>query len=185
MDTENTKLSGVARRKQIVDIIVNSTEPIPAAKLASLCNVSRQVIVQDVALIRAANYDIISTNRGYIINSVPSVSRVFKVCHTDEQLEEELNAIVDLGGTVENVMVHHKAYGTLDVDLGISSRRKVKLFLESIRSGKSKPLKNITSDYHYHRVSADSESILNDIEAELKAIGFLIEPIKSENSDIK
>ena len=70
--------------------------------------VSRQVIVQDIALIRAAGYEIISTNRGYILNQPKTVCRIFKVQHTDEQLEEELNTIVDLGGCVDNVMIHHR-----------------------------------------------------------------------------
>ncbi len=178
MEEVYSKLSGSERRKKIVEQILNSNEPLSATKLAALYNVSRQVIVQDVALIRASNYDIIATNRGYMINSKPSVSRIFKVCHSDAQLEEELNAIVDLGGTVENVMVHHKTYGTLEVELGISSRRKVRIFLDSISNGKSKPLKNITSDYHYHSVLADSTSTLDAIETELKEKGFLIEPMQ-------
>ena len=95
-----------------------------AKKLAELYGVSRQVIVQDIALIRTAGYDIISTNRGYILNTQKAISRVFKVQHTDEQTEEELYEIVDLGGCVENVMVNHRVYGHMEAPLGIHSRRK-------------------------------------------------------------
>ena len=84
--------------------------PVPGKELASFYNVSRQVIVQDIALMRAAGYDIISTNRGYILNSPKSVKRIFKVQHTDEQMEDELYSIVDLGGCVETVIVNHKVY---------------------------------------------------------------------------
>ena len=83
----------------------------PARSLAASCQVSRQVIVQDIALLRAAGYDIISTNRGYILNSLGQVERVFKVRHTNEQMEEELNAIVDMGGCVKDVVVNHRIYG--------------------------------------------------------------------------
>ena len=86
-------VTGTDRRNQIVKIIQNSPSPVPARSLAASCQVSRQVIVQDIALIRAAGYDIISTNRGYILNSSSQVDRVFKVRHTDERMEEELNAI--------------------------------------------------------------------------------------------
>lgn len=83
-------MTGSDRRKQIVDQIRNSTAPVAGKVLAAAYDVSRQVIVQDIALIRAAGYDIISTNRGYIINEPAAVSRVFKVKHTDAQVEEEL-----------------------------------------------------------------------------------------------
>ena len=90
-------------------------------------------------------------------------------------LETELCTIVDLGGQVKNVMVNHKVYGHIEAELGITSRRKVKEFLTDIESGKSTPLKNITSDYHYHTVTADSEETLGMIEEELRKLGFLVE----------
>ena len=92
------------------------------------------------------------------------------------QLEEELCAVVDLGGTVENVMVNHRVYGHLEADLHITSRRRVTEFINGIRSGKSSPLKNITAGYHYHRITADSEETLDMIEDDLRKRGFLVEP---------
>ena len=90
-------------------------------------------------------------------------------------LENELCGIVDLGGKVINVMVNHRIYGHIEAELNISSRRQVENFMEDIRSGKSSPLKNITSDYHYHKVEAESEEILDMIQDMLKRRGFLIE----------
>ena len=113
--------------------------------------------MQDIALIRAAGHEIISTNRGYLLNEDASVQRTFKVKHTDAQVEEELYSIVDLGGSVKNVMVNHRVYGHMEAELNITSRRKAAEFLDDIKTGKSSPLKNITSDYHYHVVEADSE----------------------------
>ena len=164
------------RREEILKILRNSETPVAARELASRFGVSRQVIVQDIALIRAAGYEILSTNRGYILNRSAVVSRTFKVRHTDEQLEEELYSIVDLGGCVKNVMVNHKVYGHMEAPLNITSRRKAAEFIADIRRGKSSPLKNITAGYHYHRITADSEETLDMIEDDLRKRGFLVEP---------
>ena len=167
-------MTGTERRTKIVELIQNSEKPLSGTALAKQCDVSRQVIVQDIALIRASGYDIFSTTRGYIIQEPLVRERVFKVNHTDEQLEEELYSIIDLGGTVVNVMVNHRVYGHMEAELRINSRRKVEAFMEDIRSGKSSPLKNITSNYHYHKVAADSEETLDLIEEALRQKHFLV-----------
>lgn len=168
-------MTRVERRREIIRIISESCVPVPAKELARLCDVSRQVIVQDMALIREAGIDIIATNKGYIVNAPCVAQRVFKVSHTDEQMEDELCAIVDLGGKVVNVMVNHRVYGRMSAPLGINSRKKVSEFIENIRLGKSSPLKNITSNYHYHTVEAENEEILDGIEKVLQEKGYLIE----------
>lgn len=168
-------MTGSDRREDIICQIRQSAVPLSGTKLAAMYHVSRQVIVQDIALIRAAGYDIISTNRGYILNTVKSARRVYKVQHTDEQLEDELCAIVDCGGMVKNVMVNHRVYGRIEAELNIDSRRKVAGFMEDIRKGKSSPLKNITSNYHYHTVIADKDETLDLIEDVLREKGILIE----------
>ena len=169
-------MHGSERREQIIRQIQESKAPVSGTKLASFYNVSRQVIVQDIALIRASGHEIFSTNRGYILlQKERSAVRVFKVCHTDEQLEDELLSIVDLGGCVENVVVNHKVYGRLEAHLGVDSRRRVQDFLEELRSGKSSPLKNITSGYHYHEIRADREETLDMIGKMLAEKGFLVE----------
>ena len=170
-----SSMTGSDRRQEILKNIKESDRPVSGSKLAKDYDVSRQVIVQDIALLRASGYDIISTNRGYVLEGQTCAERVFKVRHTDEQLETELCTIVDLGGQVKNVMVNHKVYGHIEAELGITSRRKVKEFLADIESGKSTPLKNITSDYHYHTVTADSEETLGLIEEELRKLEFLVE----------
>lgn len=168
-------MTGTKRRALIVERMKESETPVSGTALAKECNVSRQVIVQDIALIRAAGYEVVATNRGYILNVPHTVSRVFKVQHTDAQMEEELTSIVDLGGCVVNTMVNHKVYGHMEASLGINSRRKVQIFMDNIRSGKSSPLKNITSNYHYHKIEADSEETLDMIEEMLREKGFLVE----------
>ena len=167
-------LTGEQRREEIINSIKASEGPISGKALATKYDVSRQVIVQDIALIRASGVDVISTNRGYVINNEKTFSRVFKVKHTDAEVEEELFTIIDLGGKVKNVMINHKVYGHIEADLNINSRRKANEFIEDIVSGKSSPLKNITSDYHYHTIEADSEETLDLIENKLNEKGFLV-----------
>lgn len=165
-------MDGETRRKQILNYIADSEKPVSGAKLANMFQVSRQVIVQDIALLRAADYEILSTNRGYICHTVKKSVRIFHVFHTDAEIEEELNAAVDCGGTVEDVFVHHKIYGELRAPLQISSRRQVKEFLENIKSGKSKPLTNITSGHHCHTISAESEEVLDMIQEAFEKLGI-------------
>lgn len=167
-------MSGEERRNKILEKIKDNTIPISAAIMAKEYSVSRQVIVQDIALLRAAGKDIVSTNRGYIINKKLVSKRVFKVRHSDSEIQEELYGIVDLGGCVEDVFINHKAYGRVQAKLDINSRKKVNDFVNQINEGKSSPLKNITSDYHYHTVTADSEEILDLIEENLNRQSFLI-----------
>ena len=171
-------MTGTERREAIIDMIQEAKSPLSGTKLAAVYGVSRQVIVQDIALIRAAGYDVISTNKGYILNTPvenKSVERIFKVNHTDEQMEDELLSIVDLGGYVVNTMVNHKVYGHLEAPLNIKSRRNVAEFMSDIYSGKSSPLKNITSGYHYHTIIADSEETMQLIEKMLREKQFLVE----------
>ncbi len=169
-------MTGNARRETVLKRLKAGRGPVSGKALAEEFGVSRQVIVQDIALLRASGAEILSTNRGYILTGPSRVSRVFKVRHDDDRIEEELNGIVDMGGTIDNVMVRHRVYGEIDADLNIRSRKDVRAFMEGLKTGKSRPLKKITSDYHYHRVEADSEETLDAIEAQLKDQGFLLAP---------
>ena len=117
--------------------------------------------------------DIISTHNGHLIQKTPLKERVFKVYHTTERTEEELNLIVDLGGTVVDVFVWHKVYGRMHAPLNIYSRAQVKQFIDGVRTGKSTELMAVTGGYHYHTIRAESESVLDQIEKALSEKGFL------------
>lgn len=166
-------MNGQERRDCILKMLIASDTPISGSSLAKQLAVSRQIIVQDVALLRANGTKILSTNQGYMLQENDVASRVFKVIHTDEETEEELSMFVDLGGRVQDVFVYHKAYGILRANLDIRSRLDVSHFMENIRTGKSTPLKNVTSGYHYHTVYAKSEQILDLIQEKLQERGFL------------
>ncbi len=165
------------RRKEIATILLGSDIAVSGGELSKRLGVSRQIIVQDIALLKASGYDILSTHNGYIIQSAPAVERVFKVKHTSSQTEEELKSIVELGGTIVDVYVWHKVYGKIEAPMNIFSLYQVEKFIDGIRSGKSVELMNITGGYHYHTVRADSVEILDNIEKELKLKNYIVPEI--------
>ena len=161
------------RRKAIVNMLLSSTEPISGGKLSDEFGVSRQIIVQDITVLKGSGYGILSTHNGYIIQQSPLKERVFKMYHTTEQTEDGLTTIVNLGGTVVDVFVWHKVYGKMTAALNIFSPLHIKQFIEGVRSGKSTELMNITGGYHYHTVRAESEQMLDEIERALKSKSYI------------
>lgn len=166
-------MKGEERRKKLLNILSSSSTPVSGGTLSQKLNVSRQIIVQDISHLRADGAVIFSTNRGYLLQEEKKHSRVFKVFHTDDQVEEELGLIVDAGGQIRDVFVYHKVYGVIRADMNIKSRRDIRSYMEEISSGKSSLLKNVTSGYHYHTIDAESEEILDAIQEELQQKGFL------------
>ena len=167
------------RRSEILRVIKKSDKPVSAKVLAERFGVSRQVIVQDISVIRVSTPEIMSTNRGYlfkdanILNRNVSV-REFKVCHKEDQVEEELNIIVDCGGVVKNISISHRVYGRITADMNIRSRQDVKEFLQRLSNSKSKNLGSSTFGYHYHLVEAPSEERLDIISERLEEAGLLV-----------
>ena len=161
------------RRKAIINALITEQKPISGGRFSKELGVSRQIIVQDVSILKAEGYDIISTHYGYLLHSTPLCERVFKLHHSTESTEDELCTIVDLGGTIVDVFVWHKVYGKVSAPLNIFSRLQVKQFLEGVRTGKSTELMNITGGYHYHTVRAESTEVLDLIEKALIEKGFI------------
>ncbi|MBQ3183723.1 MAG: transcription repressor NadR [Clostridia bacterium] len=165
------------RRKAIIDILRGSEAAVNGTALAEKLGVSRQIIVSDISALKAEGFDIQSTHSGYLLPTSELVEKTFKLRHTREQTEDELTAIVSLGGRIENVYVWHKVYGRIEAPLGIASRDDISRFMEGVRSGKSTELMNITGGYHYHTVSADSKATLNEIEKTLAEKGYIVPEI--------
>ena len=155
------------RRKAIVNLLLSANSPVSGSELAQKFDISRQIIVQDITVLKGMGYEILSTNQGYVMQKSPLAERVFKVRHTTDQTEDELSCIVDLGGTVVDVFVWHKVYGKIEATLNIFSQMHIKQFLEGVRTGQSTELMHVTGGYHYHTVRAENEDILNQIEAVL------------------
>lgn len=166
-------MKAAERRKAIANLLLSENDAISGSVLSEKFGVSRQIIVQDISVLKGTGYEILSTHNGYMIQKSPLKERVFKLYHTSEQTEDELNLIVDLGGTVVDVFVWHKVYGKVEAKLNIFSRLHVKQFLEGVRIGKSTELMNITGGYHYHTVRGASEEVLNRIENGLEARGYI------------
>ncbi len=161
------------RRRAIANRLLSSNEAVSGTALSEEFGVSRQIIVQDITVLKGMGYQILSTHFGYVIQSSPLKERVFKLHHTTEQTEDELNTIVGLGGTVVDVFVWHKVYGKVTAPLNIFSPLSVKKFIEGVRSGKSTELMNITGGYHYHTVRAESETVLDSIGNALSKKGYI------------
>ena len=161
------------RRKAIANLLTTEQKAVSGAALSAEFGVSRQIIVQDITALRSSGYDIISTHNGYLIQKTPLKERVFKVFHTTDRTEEELNLIIDLGGTVVDVYVWHKVYGRMHAPLNIYSRAQVKQFIDGVRTGKSTELMHITGGYHYHTVRAESDQVLDNIAEALAKSGFI------------
>ena len=170
-------MDGNKRREQLIKILRESVEPVSGTELSHLLGVSRQVIVQDIALIRAANINIFATTKGYLIyqSELPLAKRVFQVKHSTEQIEDELCAIVDNGGKILDVQVRHEIYGDIGTDLVIRNRQEVYDFVKKVRDNKIMPLKELTDGIHQHTVEADSEETLDRIEQVLIKKEYKIE----------
>ena len=170
-------MKAAERRKAIVTLLLSKQEPIPGSDLAKEFQMSRQIIVQDIAVLKGQGYDILSTHYGYLLQRSPLAERVFKVRHTSEQTEDELISIVNLGGTVVDVFVWHKVYGKIEAALNIFSPLHVKQFMEGVRTGQSTELMHVTGGYHYHTVRAESPAVLDRIEAALNERNYIVPEI--------
>lgn len=172
-------MEGSQRRKSIIALLESGTVPVSGTELAKKFGVSRQVIVQDIALLRAENRNILSTNKGYILfqphTEDKSCKAVIWVRHTQEQVLDEMSSIVELGGRMLNVSVDHELYGQIQLDLVINDMEDARDFVNKMEGSRSKPLCALTGDYHYHMICAPSEKVLSLIKEELRQKGYLAE----------
>ena len=168
-------MEGNKRRENLIKILTNRTEPVSGSELSKILSVSRQIIVQDIALLRASDYNILSTTRGYLLyrSDYPKVKRIFKVKHTNEQIEDELCTIVDNGGKILDVLVIHEIYGEIATELIIRNRQDVYDFVKKVEEKKIVPLKELTDGVHLHTIEAESEAALDRIEIALKEKHYL------------
>lgn len=173
------KMTGKERRKYIVDLLSNAKQPITGQEIATKTGVSRQVIVTDVALLKARNEPIIATNRGYLyMNEEKShglYRRIILCDHTPEETEKELQAIVDCGVTVIDVIVEHPIYGELTGSLLLSSRYDIEQFIQAIQTKKATLLSVLTEGLHLHTLEADSVEKLDAACKRLRELGILYE----------
>ena len=160
------------RRENILKLLAESDSPLSGTDLAKCLAVSRQVIVQDIALLRAVNKNILSTNKGFLLfheeEKMKGRKRSVKVRHTQQQILDELCTIVDLGG---EVLEAHEIYGQITCDLIINSRQDAKSFVEQCEKSHAKGLSTLTDGVHYHTIEAETVEVLDRIEQTLSEKG--------------
>ena len=166
------------RRQKIIETLKNSENSIKGTALAEKFNVSRQVIVQDIAVLRAKGFEIIGTPVGYMINRQDSekLTKTIATKHLNiDQVKEELMIIIDNGGTIIDVIVDHPVYGNVQGILNLNYRGQVDKFLDRIRSGKAEFLSSLTEGIHRHTIEVPTEEDFIKIKKQLKEKGYLVD----------
>lgn len=168
-------MDAASRRQAILDRLRTADRPVSASALAAGLNVSRQIIVGDIALLRAGGAEISATPRGYVLpRATDGITRTIACRHTLAQTGQELDILVDNGCTVLDVIVEHPVYGQLTGQLQISSRYDVEQFLARIRDSDAAPLSMLTGGLHLHTLCCPNEDAYTRACAALKAAGLLL-----------
>ena len=168
-------MEAASRRQAILDRLRSADRPVSASALAAGLNVSRQIIVGDIALLRAGGAEISATPRGYVLpRATDGITRTIACRHTLAQTGQELDILVDNGCTVLDVIVEHPVYGQLTGQLQISSRYDVEQFLARIRDSDAAPLSMLTGGLHLHTLCCPKEDAYTRACAALKAAGLLL-----------
>lgn len=165
------------RREKIASLLKASDQPVTGTMLAKQLGVSRQVIVGDIAILRAAGLNIYATPQGYVIvqTAAPTAVTAKLACrHGAERMGEELAIIIDNGGKVIDVSVEHPVYGEIKANLMLASRRDLAEFLHKSAEGGAAPLSLVTGGIHLHTVEASTEEVIQKIVTELKKAGILL-----------
>lgn len=171
------KLDTLERRKQILELLRENKEPMSASAIAKRFSVSRQIIVGDIALLRAADHAISATPRGYMLEKEVSPQKQYTIAcrHTDQNLAEELYTVVDNGGGLIDVIVEHPLYGQISGKLQIFSRYDVEMFMKKLWDNRANPLCALTGGIHLHTLSCPSAEIFQRICEKLSEKGILLE----------
>lgn len=174
MDTLN-------RRKAIEDILISQEHPIKGSDLAEKFSVSRQVIVQDIAILRAKGLNIMATPQGYVLPKLKN-ENLIKVITSNhksniEDIKEELEIIIDLGGKVIDVIIEHPVYGEIRGIMNICSRKDVNDFIEKLKNKNVKGICSLTNGLHFHTIEVKNEDIYDEIIKKLDEKGYLLKYI--------
>ena len=169
-------MDAVQRRAALSDYLSQAAGPVSASVLAARFSVSRQIIVGDIALLRAGGLDIAATPRGYLLpRPTPGLTRQLACVHRPEDMGRELELMVDNGCTVLDVIVEHPIYGQLTGQLQISSRYDVGQFVQRCRRQEAAPLSQLTEGIHLHTVACPSQEAYGRVKESLSELGFLLE----------
>lgn len=174
---KGNKILGEERRNLILNLLKQENTPLTGSLLAEKTNVSRQVICQDISLLKAKNEPIFATPQGYLYlkeQTKQKPSRVIVCYHAPEQTKDELNLLVDCGVTVKDVKIEHPNYGDLTASVMVSNRNEVEQFLEKFKITQAALLSQLTGGTHLHTIEADTETQLDHAVQKLDEAGFLV-----------
>lgn len=172
------KINGEERRQQLLTLLKNADQPYTGSDLAKRVGVSRQVIVNDMNLLKAMSEPILSTSQGYLYfrENEPQAFEKKIVCHhTPEQTVEELYAIVDCGATVKDLSIEHPVYGEITVAMYLSSRFDVDVFVEKVQKTNAPLLSQLTDGTHVHTITAKNQLSIEKAITVLRKLGILVE----------
>jgi len=168
-------MNSIQRREEILSLLRRADRPLSATWLAGQLSVSRQIIVGDVALLRASGEEITATSRGYVLGQVSGGRRRVACCHRAEDMRRELELMVDYGCTVEDVIVEHSVYGQLTGQLNLSSRYDVEEFVRTVEEREAKALSDLTDGIHLHTLRYTDGQAFERLLEELGRAGLLVE----------
>jgi len=175
---DRRKKTGEERRQFILDWLKKTTEPLTGQVIAEKTNVSRQIVVQDISLLKARNEPVMATSQGYVYlteqRSTLPFKKIIACRHVPKDTERELLMMVDHGVTVRDVSVEHPIYGELTATLMIKNRRDVIDFIKRMDSTNAAYLSDLTEGVHLHTIEADTEEQLSSLCQELEQAGFLL-----------
>ena len=164
------------RRANIIHMLENASAALSASRLAAKFGVSRQIIVGDIALLRASGNEIIATPRGYLLNRQnEGIVRRIPCRHKADEMKEEMEIMVDNGCTICDVIVEHPVYGQLTGQIDASTRYDVSEFIEKVKMSDAAPLSDLTGGVHLHTVICPDQDACDRVIAELRRRGFLYE----------
>ena len=166
-------MTAVQRRSAIYEQLTHADAPISATALAQRFSVTRQVVVGDIALLRAEGHSITATPRGYMIPAETGLRRTIACHHSSGDTQRELFAMVDCGCTVLDVIVEHPVYGQLTAPLALSSRYDVEQFVQRMADSHAQPISALTGGVHLHTLSCPNEAVFAHLKATLADMGML------------
>lgn len=164
------------RQQQLLEVLNRKQDAVTGSDLASQMGVTRQVVVHDIAILRAAGHPILSTPRGYWLQPQSTLKNryVLAVSHPPDLTQTELTILVDHGIHVLDVAVEHPLYGELRGSLHLASRRDVAFFMEQLKNAGATLLSSLTDGEHLHTVECSDLQSLNEASAKLRAAGIRV-----------
>jgi len=172
-------MNSIDRRENIIKLLLESNEPIKGSVIAKKYSVTRQVIVKDIAILRAKGKNIIATPDGYMINKNENkVKAIIAVTHNEEEMFNEMSIVIKYGGTIEDVIVEHPLYGQMAGMLMIKNYNELNKFVEKYQEQRARLLSVLTNGVHLHTISAENQDDINLIISELKKYNFIVSDLE-------